>query len=186
MADSPVSLMDHDKGKAATEWRTSSQYFLPSSAHPAISKIRTRAQQLLRVPLDHQENAIQVLRYREAEKYDAHNDYFDMSMYKSQTAMVKAYDHGWKNRLLTLFWYMSDVPEGGETQFPRAGGRRFNGNYAECQGLKVRPEKGSAVLFYSLTASGDLDDFSLHGGCPVLSKDTIKWAANQWVWNKRF
>jgi len=30
---------------------------------------------------------------------------------------------------------------------------------------------------------GNLDDLSLHGGCPV--KAGIKWAANWWFWDPR-
>jgi len=185
MQDSPVALMDHDQGKDANNWRTSTQHWL-SGRIPTVDRIQQRAEALLKVPRNHQEGSVQVLRYRETQKYDAHNDYFDMAHYKNQPHLVKAYDNGHKNRLLTLFWYMSNVPEGGETQFPRADGRNFRGNFVKCQGLRVRPLKGTAVLFYSMLPSGELDEFSLHGGCPVLSKNHTKWAANQWVWNKPF
>merc|ERR1711865_728116 len=140
--------MDHDQGKSATEWRTSTQHWL-SGREAMVSQIQTRAARLLMVPRDHQEGSVQVLRYQHKQKYDAHNDYFDMNSYKNQPEMVKAYDNGFKNRLLTLFWYMSDVPEGGETQFPLANGRKYDFDYKECQGLRVKPKKGSAVLFYS-------------------------------------
>jgi prolyl 4-hydroxylase len=38
------------------------------------------------------------------------------------------------------------------------------------------------IIFYSLLPNGNIDEFSLHGGTPVLSG--TKWAANKWVWNK--
>ena len=50
-------------------------------------------------------------------------------------------------------------------------------------GLSVRPKRGNAVLFYSQDPGGRLDPRSLHGGCPVLSNVTEKWAANIWLWN---
>ena len=47
--------------------------------------------------------------------------------------------------------------------------------------MKVKPEKGKVIVFYSLKADGELDPESLHGACPV--EQGIKWAANKWVWN---
>jgi prolyl 4-hydroxylase len=89
--------------------------------------------------------------------------------------------------------YMSDVPKGGETVFPRAGGVDLNGGYGSANsrdpggftcdvGLRVRPERGKVVLFYNLLPNGNLDDYSLHGSCPVLEGE--KWAANKWIWNQ--
>lgn len=55
---------------------------------------------------------------------------------------------------------------------------------AECRTrLAVRPRAGRAVLFYSQYPNGQKDPDSRHGGCPVLSKEKQKWAANLWVWN---
>ena len=89
---------------------------------------------------------------------------------------------GGKNRLATIFWYMSTVG-GGETNFPRAGGKPAPHNAADCSfGLSVAPEKGKVILFYSMDGGGGLDYYSLHAGCPVLSG--TKWAANKWLWNK--
>ena len=49
---------------------------------------------------------------------------------------------------------------------------------------KVAPARGKLALFYSLLPNGELDEYSLHGGCPV--KAGRKWAANKWLWNKPF
>jgi len=180
---SPVALMDHDKGKAATEWRTSSQAWLPPHLLP--NGIKQRTAEMLRVPIENQEPHVQFLKYGHGQKYDAHNDYFDMAFYKSQPEVVQSYHHGYKNRLSTTFWYMSTIKEGGETQFPRAGGGPQPHDFARCQGLRVKPIKGKVILFYSLQPSGNYDPYSLHGGCPVLGdQKVIKWAANQWTWNK--
>lgn len=78
---------------------------------------------LLKLPRAHLE-PLQALRYgSEGEKYDAHTDYFDLELYKSQPRMVSMLDgDGSRNRLATLLWYMNDVARGGETFFPRSGG----------------------------------------------------------------
>ena len=46
---------------------------------------------------------------------------------------------------------------------------------AKCRSrLAVRPHSSRAVLFYSQHPDGSPDHASLHGGCPVISKE--KWA----------
>jgi prolyl 4-hydroxylase len=63
-----------------------------------------------------------------------------------------------------------------------AGGLREL-SYTDCSsGLKVKPQKGKVIIFYSLDASGARDPSSLHGACPV-GEGNVKWAANKWIWN---
>ena len=83
------------------------------------------------------------------------------------------------SRVLTLLVYLTDQPSidaGGETSFPKAVGRDGNG-------YKVRPKKGSAVLFYNLLEDGNGDDFALHSALPVHKGE--KYAANIWVWDPK-
>jgi hypothetical protein len=81
---------------------------------------------------------------------------------------------------LTVLWYLHNVTEGGETVFPREGGAAQPLSMRDCtKGLLVKPIKGTAVIFYNMYPSGELDPHSLHGACPV--KDGVKWAANKWV-----
>ena len=42
------------------------------------------------------------------------------------------------------------------------------------------------IIFYSMLPNGDMDDYSLHGGCDVLDKEATKWSANFWLWNKPY
>jgi hypothetical protein len=100
--------------------------------------------------------------------------------------MLDMVDCGARNRLSTLFWYLNTVPEGGETYFPRALNasgveyNRWNYNYADCYlGLAVKPRQGSGVLFYSMLPNSELDERSLHGGCPPRGESKSKWGANQ-------
>lgn len=59
---SDVSLMDQDKGKAASDFRTSQSTFLPSVTDVTLQNIDQRVASLTRLPRDHQE-MVQVLRY---------------------------------------------------------------------------------------------------------------------------
>ena len=87
------------------------------------------------------------------------------------------------SRFATVFWYLTDVNDGGHTIFPRAGGLPPVRSHSDCtKGLKVQPQKGKVIIFYSLDPSGSLDPLSLHGACPV-GENNVKWAANKWIWN---
>jgi prolyl 4-hydroxylase len=180
MEYSEVTLMDHDKGRPASDFRTSQTTFLRSDA-PELEAIDHRTAALVRIPANHQES-VQVLRYGNTEKYDTHHDYFDPRLYKQDQRTLSLIQNGKRNRMTTVFWYLSDVAQGGETVFPRADkgpqpptGREFG------RGLRVKPERGKVIIFYSMTPDGKLDPYSLHGAAPV--KEGIKWAANKWVWN---
>ncbi|KDO20966.1 hypothetical protein SPRG_14059 [Saprolegnia parasitica CBS 223.65] len=182
LAPSGVTLQDGDAGKPATEWRTSTTYFLPSHRHALVMGIDQRVQDLVKVPISHQED-VQVLRYEESQKYDHHTDYFPVESYQNSPDVVESIHHGFKNRMITVFWYMSDVADGGHTIFPRAGGLPLPDSMKDCtKGLKVAPKKRKVIVFYSMLPNGVNDPMSLHGGCPVL--DGIKYSGNKWVWNK--
>lgn len=46
-------------------------------------------------------------------------------------------------------------------------------------GVAAKPKKGDALFFYSQTPSNQLDEKSLHAGCPVIRGD--KWSATKWM-----
>ena len=78
--------------------------------------------------------------------------------------------------MATVLYYLNDVEEGGETCFPRAGNRYFDYDYSLCQGLRMTPKKGRAVLFYNLHPNGTTDITSLHIGSDVIKGE--KWLVN--------
>jgi prolyl 4-hydroxylase len=72
-------------------------------------------------------------------------------------------------RILTFFMYLSDVDEGGETNFPKLN-------------ISVRPEKGSALLWPSVESEypdSRIEQKTYHAALPV--KKGTKYAANTWI-----
>ena len=67
MAYSGVVLMDHDKGRPASDFRTSQSTFVSSRQDPTMLDIEFRTASLVRISRQHQED-VQVLRYGKGEK----------------------------------------------------------------------------------------------------------------------
>jgi len=90
--------MDKDKGKAATEWRTSATYFLRTGPHALLREVDQRVSDLTFIPKTHSE-LIQVLRYGPTQKYDGHHDYFDPVQYSNDPGTMNLIgEHGERNR----------------------------------------------------------------------------------------
>ncbi|CAE7876368.1 P4H4 [Symbiodinium necroappetens] len=180
MSESPIVPMDtHHRDKATKEFRTSTQARLESSESPLLTELDHRISNLTRVPVHHNEE-VQILRYRLGEFYAAHTDNFDPQYYQNSVDYI---DKGHRNRLLTVFWYLTNVSQGGQTLFPRAHALPQPEDMHSCEkGLKVQPEIGAVLLWYSLRPNGNSDPNSLHASCPV--QEGMKWSANYWVWNK--
>lgn len=45
--------------------------------------------------------------------------------------------------------------------------------------ISVKPQKGDALLFFSLHLNATTDANSLHGSCPVIEGE--KWSATKWI-----
>jgi len=186
MAQSGVSHMKNTKGDPR-QWRTSTTTFLSTKQYARLLVINDRVANLTRTPLGHQES-VQVLNYKKDQKYDSHWDYFDPPLYEGTPTAAKI--AGGRNRMITVFWYMSTVSYGGETVFPAANDAPWPSSYKlvkpeDCDkgGVKVKAEEGKVIIFYSMKPNGDLDKKSLHGACPVGKNGEEKWAGNKWIWN---
>ena len=185
MGKSLVSMKEDDKaaGHKDDEFRTSTQHTLQPFQTNELLALSRRVQLLTRLPIEQVEQ-IQVLRYLPGQHYYAHHDFFDPSDYGSSATGSSRKERGLaENRLATVFFYLDDVAQGGETSFPRAGGLPQPTDFHDCsRGLAVTPKKGRVVIFYSMLPSGEFDHYSLHAGCDVGANAT-KWAANYWIWN---
>merc|ERR1712062_774164 len=126
-------------------------------------------------------------------------DWSELELYPDQRAMWINSHYGHQDRMATLFWYLNDVKEGGETIFPKQGqpicmpDKLLGGietrhcseapdpEMASCKkGLKVIPRQGTVILWYNYLPSGRGDRNALHAGCPV-GKNLTKWSANKWI-----
>lgn len=170
------SNLDNQVRTSSTAWLNAR-----STGLNLLDDITRRVYELVKVPMDHAED-MQVLHYGYKQHYHAHHDFFDPKMYPTPE-----YSKG-HNRMITVFMYLSDVEEGGETNFPYAAGETGLSSYDKCeQGIKVKPKLGDCIIFYSMKAEAhrpdgnQLDHNSLHAGCDVLKGD--KWSANYWIRN---
>lgn len=109
---------------------------------------------------------LQLVHYSVGQQYTAHHDFGHPSTSK----------HKQPSRFATLLLYLNEEGvEGGHTSFPRYLNAESRGE------LHIKPEKGKAVLFYSMLPDGNMDDLSQHASKPV--HDGEKWLMNLWVWD---
>lgn len=103
-----------------------------------------------------QGEALQILRYRPGQQYRPHQDF------------VRSTDN---HRATTALVYLNDDFQGGETFFVKAG-------------LKLRGNRGDAVVFRNATADRRADPLAEHAGLPV----TIgtKYIASRWIRESRW
>lgn len=183
-------VVDDDGGNTTvSEDRTSSGGWIRTrdDEDEVVRDIELRVASWTMLPRNRGET-IQVMKYGPGEEYKAHHDFF----YDD----VNVRDGG--QRVATVLMYLSDVEEGGETVFPlgvplgreqsaksKSGGKEDDFKTA-CERarrgdgdvLAVKPRRGDALLFYNAHLNGELDELSLHAGCPVVRG--VKWTATRW------
>lgn len=165
------TVVDTKTGKGIkSNVRTSSGMFLnpEEREYAMIQAIEKRISVYSQIPVENGE-LIQVLRYEKNQFYRPHHDYF------SDTFNLKRGGQ----RVATILMYLSDNVEGGETYFPMAGSGECSCGGRMMKGMCVKPNKGDALLFWSMGLDGQSDTNSIHGGCEVLSGE--KWSATKWM-----
>ncbi|CAL8367977.1 unnamed protein product [Lota lota] len=173
-------------------------------SHHVLLTLRNRVTRLARLPspLVELSEPLQVIRYEQGGFSNAHHD---TSPAHSETTCAHTRLAGntsalteIKCRYLTVMVYLNSVGEGGETTFPVADNRTYEeealvqdgtdltDTRATCErgNLRVKPTTGTALLWYNHLSDGqgwmgEVDEYSLHGGCPVTRGE--KWVANSWV-----
>jgi len=182
------SVVVSSHGDVEDSARTSSNGWLYRKDGDDVLKLNQKCGLLAHVDVSLDlEEAVQVVHYGPGQKYESHYDWFEERHF--------ANDPNWRagvNRMITIFFYMNNVTEGGWTVFPRGGEDGYKDgepvNWKDCtRGIKVQPRRGDAIMWYSLSVDGQMkgegDTFSLHAGCPPLAGE--KWAANKWIYNKK-
>ncbi|KAI1328868.1 2OG-Fe(II) oxygenase family oxidoreductase [Xylariaceae sp. FL0255] len=122
----------------------------------------------------------QIVKYASGgDHYNTHTDWFDVPKY--DTANPNSDDKTFKpsNRLGSIFAYLSDDCEHGETYFPHlpsvqesADGRKFALAEGDT-GLLVRPRRGNAVFWNNLHPNGTGDERTAHASVPIESGTKI-------------
>jgi prolyl 4-hydroxylase len=130
-------------------------------SHPLVQSVISKIEQVTQVPYENYES-FQILRYEMGQFYQVHHDssYEDFELVSG-------------TRILTMFLYLSDVEEGGETSFPNLK-------------LSVKPKKGRAVLWPGVMNHDPnvIDRRTMHEARPV--KKGIKYGANSWIHQYNF
>ncbi len=157
-----------DNSEFVSPNRTSRSAFLDTVSSPVINSIKQRAARFVHADINSIEN-LQIVHYKDKQRYDPHYDYFDRSLATAKEVIGKR-----GQRSATFLVYLNDVKpnNGGETLFPKVAG-----------GLKITPKKYMAVFWFNVKPDGKEDDRTLHGGLPVIAGD--KWAINIWIRNPK-
>ena len=101
---------------------------------------------------------LQVLRYTRGQHFVPHTDGF--------SGPISACGFQHSGRLVTIFVYLNDVKQGGQTRFTQIG-------------LEVTPRKGMAVLHFPAYLDLQQDERTEHEGVAAVDD---KWLLVTWVW----
>ncbi|XP_022054050.1 prolyl 4-hydroxylase subunit alpha-1b isoform X2 [Acanthochromis polyacanthus] len=155
-----ATVHDPQTGKLTTaQYRVSKSAWLTGYDDPMIDTINQRIEDLTGLEMDTAEE-LQIANYGVGGQYEPH---FDFGRKDEPDAFKEL---GTGNRIATWLFYMSNVSAGGATVFPDVG-------------AAVWPQKGTAVFWYNLFASGEGDYSTRHAACPVLVGN--KWVSNKWI-----
>ncbi|KAI0022358.1 2OG-Fe(II) oxygenase family oxidoreductase [Xylariomycetidae sp. FL0641] len=157
-----------------TTWRTSTSAMLPKS-DVVYHCLSSRLQSLLGAYQHPMTERLQIVKYEGGERFRMHSDYLPVHMEeKLKDGSSRLY-----NRLVSVFAYLGDDCEGGETYFPdipsvgpNADGDKF-ARTNTGMGLLVKPKKGNAVLWWNVHQNGTGDERLSHAGLPPMSGTKI-------------
>uniref|UniRef100_A0A8C8SXH2 Transmembrane prolyl 4-hydroxylase n=1 Tax=Pelusios castaneus TaxID=367368 RepID=A0A8C8SXH2_9SAUR len=171
-------------------------------AHQVMRAIRQRVMRLTRLPpeiLEHSE-PLQVVRYEQGGHYHAHMDSGPVfpetacshtKLIANESApfetscraiLLEGYDGGGRGSYLQDS--VSSRVSFSQSLIQNDVDLRDTRKNCEKGNLRVQPQQGTAVFWYNYLSDGegwvgDLDEYSLHGGC-LVTRGT-KWIANNWI-----
>jgi prolyl 4-hydroxylase len=150
------SIVVDPQGKISTDLRTSETSYLTKLEGSWLSE---KVCKLLNISKNKQE-PIQVARYSPGQFYKAHYDSFDEETESGINCIGKA-----GQRVATVLIYLNQPSSGGGTNFPHAG-------------IRMKPKKGTAIIFFPCTVDGKMDPYTLHS-----AEDTVdeKWVSQIWI-----
>jgi prolyl 4-hydroxylase len=163
----PATIFMPNGVKAPDPARTNMSAALNSLEGDLVQQlVSQRIAQATSAPVTYHE-PINILRYRPGEEYKPHFDFIRPEGEEGRSYAGEIAQLG--QRAITVLVYLNDGYEGGETAFPRLD-------------LNFKAELGDALLFWSVSAKGELERNSLHAGLPVASGE--KWVLSQWIREK--
>ena len=137
---------------------------------PFVSELYRRVSRVLDIP-EHNFESLEFLHYNVGQHYVWHRDDFSWKDHQPDPATVLS-----GPRVLTIFFYLSDVEDGGQTAFAGKPTDR-DGSTAK---VMVTPTKGKAVLWANMGSDWQLQEpAALHTALPV--RAGVKWAASIFV-----
>jgi prolyl 4-hydroxylase len=165
--------------------RASKTYWMNrTSEHqdPILRSLVKRIHQLAMIPVDYGE-PLQLAKYAVDDKYEFHHD--------TDRRMA---------RIATFLGYVNSPESGGWTIFPLVNGTNTKNTnlspaldpfkldlgvrdmqeYCETdQFLRVKPERGDSLLFFSMLPNLLIDEMAWHGSCPIISGE--KLIVQRWI-----
>jgi prolyl 4-hydroxylase len=147
------------QGKMTTGLRTSETAYLTKIEGSWLSE---KVCKLLDIPKNKQE-PIQVARYSPGQFYKAHYDSFDEETESGRTCIGTS-----GQRVATVLIYLNQPSSGGGTNFPHAG-------------VRIKPKKGTALIFFPCTVDGKMDPYTLHSAEDAVDE---KWVSQIWIRQK--
>ncbi|XP_017142456.2 prolyl 4-hydroxylase subunit alpha-1-like [Drosophila miranda] len=137
--------------------RTSNSVWLTSHENAVMERLERRVGVMTNFEMENSE-VYQLINYGIGGHYKPHTDHFETP---------QALEHrGGGDRIATVLFYLSDVPQGGATLFPRLN-------------ISVQPRQGDALLWYNLNDRGQGEIGTVHTSCPIIKGS--KWALVKWI-----
>jgi hypothetical protein len=163
---SPSTTEESGHGVIVSSDRTSNSFHLTKAQDGVCRSIERRAAEMIGSH-EHNSEPLQIVAYKDSQHFGLHHDAGFLDDEDHATLMPSPV------RLITLFGYLNNVPEGmGETEFPW-----------HPQPLKVTPKRGSVIVFCNVNADGSIDERVVHQANPVVS-GIFKYGINMWVCEK--